>query len=385
MLRGQAGGFGVTAVSFAIERGALLPALAAVNRAVEKRNTIPILGNLLLKVEDGHLCVTGTNLDIEVQAVAKKEGLPNIAPFTVQSGLLHDAVKKFADGSKVEFEGDQTHVNIKSGRSRFRLQVLPASDFPEMAGDDFTHEFSIAGSTLARVLATVGFAISTEETRYYLNGVLMHRDGEHLAFVATDGHRLALMKLDAPAGSDGVPGIIIPRRTVALLQHFAEGDEDIVLKLSERKMRIVLPDGTTITSKLIDGTYPDYQRVIPTSNDKSYTVDRTGLADAINRVSTVSSERGRAVKFSFGQSELKMEVNNPDSGQAEDSIVVNDGHEDEVTIGFNHKYCLDVLGAVSAKEMRFELSDPGAPCKVSPVGAEDGDVPPLFVIMPMRV
>lgn len=375
----------MTAVSFTIERGALLPALAAVNRAVEKRNTIPILGNVLLKVEDGHLCVTGTNLDIEVQAIARQEGLPNIAPFTVQSGLLHDAVKKFPDGSKVEFEGDQTHVNIKSGRSHFRLQVLPASDFPEMAVDDFTNEFSIAGSTLARVLATVGFAISTEETRYYLNGVFMHRDGEHLAFVATDGHRLALMKLDAPAGSDGVPGIIIPRRTVALLQHFAEGDEEIVLKLSERKMRIVLPDGTAITSKLIDGTYPDYQRVIPTSNDKSYTVDRAGLADAINRVSTVSSERGRAVKFGFGQSELRMEVNNPDSGQAEDSIVVNDGHEDEVTIGFNHKYCLDVLGAVSAKEMRFELSDPGAPCKVSPIGTEDGDVPPLFVIMPMRV
>lgn len=375
----------MTAVSFAIERGALLPALAAVNRAVEKRNTIPILGNVLLKVEDGHLCVTGTNLDIEVQAVAKQEGLPTIAPFTVQSGLLHDAVKKFADGSMVEFEGDQTHVNIKSGRSRFRLQVLPASDFPEMAVDDFTHEFSIAGSTLARVLATVGFAISTEETRYYLNGVFMHRDGEHLAFVTTDGHRLALMKLDAPAGSDGVPSIIIPRRTVALLQHFAEGDEEIVLKLSERKMRIVLPDGTAITSKLIDGTYPDYQRVIPTSNDKSYTVDRAELADAINRVSTVSSERGRAVKFSFGQSELKMEVNNPDSGQAEDSIVISEGHDDEVTIGFNHKYCLDVLGAVSTKEMRFDLSDPGAPCKVSPIGAEDGDMPPLFVIMPMRV
>nr|WP_318283111.1 MULTISPECIES: DNA polymerase III subunit beta [unclassified Ochrobactrum] len=375
----------MTAVSFAIERGALLPALAAVNRAVEKRNTIPILGNVLLKVEDGHLCVTGTNLDIEVQAVAKQEGLPTIAPFTVQSGLLHDAVKKFADGSMVEFEGDQTHVNIKSGRSRFRLQVLPASDFPEMAVDDFTHEFSIAGSTLARVLATVGFAISTEETRYYLNGVFMHRDGEHLAFVATDGHRLALMKLDAPAGSDGVPSIIIPRRTVALLQHFAEGDEEIVLKLSERKMRIVLPDGTAITSKLIDGTYPDYQRVIPTSNDKSYTVDRAELADAINRVSTVSSERGRAVKFSFGQSELKMEVNNPDSGQAEDSIVISEGYDDEVTIGFNHKYCLDVLGAVSTKEMRFDLSDPGAPCKVSPIGAEDGDMPPLFVIMPMRV
>lgn len=375
----------MTVVSFTIERGALLPALAAVNRAVEKRNTIPILGNVLLKVEDGHLCVTGTNLDIEVQAVAKQEGLPNIAPFTVQSGLLHDAVKKFADGSMVEFEGDQTHVNIKSGSSRFRLQVLPASDFPEMAADDFTHEFSITGSTLARVLARVSFAISTEETRYYLNGVFMHRNGEHLAFVATDGHRLALMKLEAPEGSDGVPGIIIPRRTVALLQHFAEGDEEIVLKLSERKMRIVLPDGTAITSKLIDGTYPDYQRVIPSNNDKSYAVDRAGLADAINRVSTVSSERGRAVKFSFGQSELKMEVNNPDSGQAEDSIVVNDGNADEVTIGFNHKYCLDVLGAVSAKEMRFELSDPGAPCKVSPVGADDGDVPPLFVIMPMRV
>lgn len=375
----------MSGVHFTIERGALLPALAAVNRAVEKRNTIPILGNVLLKVEDGHLCVTGTNLDIEVQAVAKQEGLPDIAPFTVPSGLLHDAIRKFPDGSMVEFEGDQTHVNIKSGRSRFRLQVLPASDFPEMAVDDFTHEFSIAGSTLARVLATVGFAISTEETRYYLNGVFMHRDGEQLAFVATDGHRLALMKLEAPAGSDGIPGIIIPRRTVALLQHFAEGDEEIVLKLSDRKMRLVLPDGTAITSKLIDGTYPDYQRVIPVDNDKSYTVDRAGLADAINRVSTVSSERGRAVKCSFGQSELKMEVNNPDSGQAEDSIVVNDGHEDEVTIGFNHKYCLDVLGAVASAEMRFDLSDPGAPCKVTPVGSEDGTLLPLFVIMPMRV
>ncbi len=375
----------MTKVSFSIERGALLPALAAVNRAVEKRNTIPILGNVLLKVESGHLCVTGTNLDIEVKAVAKQDGLPDFGAFTVQSALLHDVVKKFAEGSVVEIEGDETHVNVKSGRSRFRLQVLPASDFPEMAADDFTHEFSIAGSTLARVLATVSFAISTEETRYYLNGVFMHHDEGHLAFVATDGHRLALMKLEAPEGSDGVPGIIIPRRTVALLQHFAEGDEEIVLKLSERKMRIVLPDGTSITSKLIDGTYPDYQRVIPVDNDKFYTVDRAGLADAINRVSTVSSERGRAVKCSFGQSELKMEVNNPDSGQAEDSIVVNDGHDDEVTIGFNHKYCLDVLGAVSAKDMRFELSDPGAPCKVSPVGADDGDVPPLFVIMPMRV
>lgn len=375
----------MTKVSFSIERGALLPALAAVNRAVEKRNTIPILGNVLLKVEAGHLCVTGTNLDIEVKAVAKQDSLPDIGPFTVQSALLHDVVKKFAEGSVVGIEGDETHVNVKSGRSRFRLQVLPASDFPEMAADDFTHEFSIAGSTLARVLATVSFAISTEETRYYLNGVFMHRDEGHLAFVATDGHRLALMKLEAPEGSDGVPGIIIPRRTVALLQHFAEGDEEIVLKLSERKMRIVLPDGTSITSKLIDGTYPDYQRVIPVDNDKFYTVDRAGLADAINRVSTVSSERGRAVKCCFGQSELKMEVNNPDSGQAEDSIVVNNGNADEVTIGFNHKYCLDVLGAVSAKEMRFELSDPGAPCKVSPVGADDGDVPPLFVIMPMRV
>lgn len=375
----------MTTVNFSIERGALLPALAAVNRAVEKRNTIPILGNVLLSVENGELAVTGTNLDIEVKAMAKQSGLPDIGSFTVQSGLLHDAVSKFADGSVVTFEGDQTHVNVKSGRSRFRLQVLPAADFPEMSAGEFTHEFKLPGNVLARVLSTVAFAISTEETRYYLNGVFMHHDGEHLAFVATDGHRLALIKLDPPAGSTDMPSIIVPRRTVSLLQHFAKGDEDIVLQVSDRKIRVVLADGTSITSKLIDGTYPEYQRVIPANNDKAFTVDRANLADAINRVSTVSSERGRAVKFSFGQSELKMEVTNPDSGQAEDSILVNDGHDDEVTIGFNHKYCLDVLGAVSSKEMRFELSDPGAPCKVSPVGSEDGDVPPLFVIMPMRV
>lgn len=372
-------------VKFSIARGALLPALAAVNRAVEKRNTIPILGNVLLKPEDGALTITGTNLDIEVKSVTKQESIPDFAPFTVPSGLLHDAVHKLPDGSTVEFEGDGAHVNVKAGRSRFRLQVLPASDFPEMSADGFTHEFKLPGKTLAHVVATVGFAISTEETRYYLNGIHLHHDGTNLAAVATDGHRLALVKLDAPEGSKDMPGIIVPRRTVGLLQHFAKGDDDIKIQMSTGKIRLSLAEGTTITSRLIDGTFPDYQRVIPSGGDKSFVLDRTAVSNAIDRVATISTERGRAVKCTFTASELTLEVTNPDSGQSEDSVVVDEGSGEDISIGFNHRYCLDVLAATASKQIRFELSDPGAPAKVFPTDTVDGGEPPLFVIMPMRV
>ncbi len=286
----------MTTARFTIARGALLPALTAVNRAVEKRNTIPILGNVLLRAEGGTLFVTGTNLDVEVKAPAKEIGVPDFEPFTVPSGMLHDAVGKMAESAEIAFEGDGNFVNVKSGRTRFRLQFLPATDFPVLPADSFTHSFSLPAKVLAHIVATVSFAISTEETRYYLNGIHLHHDGTYLAAVATDGHRLALVTLDPPAGSKDMPGIIVPRSTVSLISHFVKGDGDIGIELSSQKIRFTLSDGTTITSKLIDGTFPDYRRVIPSSNDKTYVLDRAALAAAIDRVSTVSKERGRAVR-----------------------------------------------------------------------------------------
>ena len=375
----------MSASSFTIARGALLPALKAVNRAVEKRNTIPILGNVLISAENDHLTITGTNLDLEVRASAEAPGLGSIVPFTMPSALLHDAVNKFADGAQVKFDGDDAHINVSAGRSKFRLQVLPASDFPEMTAGEFTHHFKLAGSEIANAVSKVSFAISTEETRYYLNGIYLHRTDEHLAFVATDGHRLALIKLPPPEGSEGMPGVIVPRATVGVLRHLVSTEGDVSVSLSERKIRFEMPDGVVITSKLIEGTYPDYQRVIPANNDKSYTVEREALADALGRVMTLSSERGRAVKFTFTADELRLETNNPDNGNAQDSINISDGASDELDIGFNGRYCLDILEAVGAKEVIFELEAAGSPCKITTADAPASGERPLFVLMPMRV
>lgn len=375
----------MSATRFTIARGALLPALKAVNRAVEKRNTIPILGNVLISAENDRLIITGTNLDLEVRASAEAPGLGSFAPFTMPSALLHDVINKFADSAEVKFEGDDAHINVSAGRSRFRLQVLPASDFPEMSAADFTHHFEIAGAVIADAVSKVGFAISTEETRYYLNGIYVHRTDEHLCVVATDGHRLALITLKPPEGSEGMPGVIIPRAAVGLLRHLVSAEGDISVSLSERKIRFEMPGGVVITSKLIEGTYPDYPRVIPSNNDKSYTVEREALSAALGRVMTLSSERGRAVKFTFGTDELNLETNNPDNGNAQDSLSVTDGAAEALEIGFNGRYCLDILEALDAKELIFELEAAGSPCKITTADTPESGEKPLFVLMPMRV
>ncbi|MFI3903738.1 DNA polymerase III subunit beta [Ochrobactrum sp. S1502_03] len=375
----------MSATSFTIARGALLPALKAVNRAVEKRNTIPILGNVLITAENGRLSVTGTNLDMEVTASVEAPDIGSLVPFTMPSALLHDAVSKFSDGATVKFDGDDAHVNVSAGRSKFRLQVLPASDFPEMSAGEFTHHFNLSGADITTAIAKVSFAISTEETRYYLNGIYLHRTDDHLAFVATDGHRLALVKLSPPEGSEDMPGVIIPRATVSLLRHLASAEGDVAISLSTQKIRFEMPGGIVITSKLIDGNYPDYPRVIPANNDKSYTVEREALAAALGLVMTLSSERGRAVKFSFTAGELQLETNNPDNGQAQDSINITNGAPHDLEIGFNGRYCLDILEALGSKELTFELEAPGSPCKITTTDAPDSGEKPLFVLMPMRV
>jgi DNA polymerase-3 subunit beta len=273
---------------------------------------------------------------------------------------------------------------VRAGRSRFTLQTLPESDFPDLAAGDMTHKFALAGADLKRLIDKTQFAISTEETRYYLNGIYLHVAGsgksQTLRAVATDGHRLAQTDLPVPAGAAGMPGVIVPRKTVTEVQRLIEDSgAEVGIELSSAKIRFSIGD-VVLTSKLIDGTFPDYARVIPSGNDKELVVDKKDFEAAVDRVSTVSSERGRAVKLSLSGGKLILSVTNPDSGSATEEIEVDyDG--DPIDIGFNSRYLLDIAGQLDGEVAVLRLADPGSPTLIEDKDAKGS----LYVLMPMRV
>ncbi|WP_102960297.1 DNA polymerase III subunit beta [Mangrovicella endophytica] len=370
-----------------IERSNLLKSLGHVHRVVERRNTIPILSNVLLKAEGSALRLKATDLDLEItESVAAND--EQTGATTVPAHLLYDIVRKLPDGAEVKLatnaEGNQ--MAVTSGRSNFRLQCLPESDFPDITAGSFTHSFTIKAADLARLIERTQFAISTEETRYYLNGIFLHTiesDGDlRLRAVATDGHRLARAEMSAPSGSEGMPGIIVPRKTVGELQKLlsdAEDADEVKVELSDSKIRFTI-SAIVMTSKLIDGTFPDYQRVIPQNNDKALTLDRQSFSAAVDRVSTISSERGRAVKLAVGDGQLVLTVNSPDAGTATEELSV--GYDaDDIEIGFNARYLLDITGQLAGDETVFMLADAGSPTLIKD-GGDDGT---LYVLMPMRV
>jgi DNA polymerase-3 subunit beta len=287
-----------------VERAELLRSLGHVHRVVERRNTIPILANVLIKAEKAALNLKATDLDLEVIETIAAEVAP-AGSTTVPAHMFYEIVRKLAEGSQVVLESssDRAVLAIRAGRSRFTLQTLPESDFPDLAAGDMTHKFKIAAADLKRLIDKTQFAISTEETRYYLNGIYLHVAGSGktaaLRAVATDGHRLAQCDLVLPSGAAGMPGVIVPRKTVIEVQRLIEDSEtEVEVQLSTAKIRFSIGD-VLLTSKLIDGTFPDYGRVIPAGNDKELVVDKKDFEAAVDRVSTVSSERGRAVKLSL--------------------------------------------------------------------------------------
>lgn len=368
-----------------LERSNLLKSLNHVHRVVERRNTIPILSNVLLTAAGASLDMKATDLDIEITeatpAVVEQTGAT-----TVPAHLLYEIVRKLSDGSEVMLKTDEdgNAMSVISGRSSFRLQCLPQSDFPELSAGSFSHVFRLDSLALRGLIEKTQFAISTEETRYYLNGIFFHTHevgGKlKLRSVATDGHRLARAEIDAPAGSEGMPGIIIPRKTVSELQKLVDDpDVAVTVELSETKIRFTI-GSIILTSKLIDGTFPDYQRVIPTGNDKTLIIDRQSFAAAVDRVSTISSERGRAVKLSIADGQVTLTVNNPDSGSATEELAA-DYTSEAIEIGFNAKYLLDVAAQLSGGEAKFMLADAGSPTLIHDMTDDDA----LYVLMPMRV
>ena len=373
-------------MKLSIERQALLKALAHAQNVVERRTTIPILANVLLEARDGGLGLTATDMDLSIRERSVAEVLRPGAT-TVAAHTLYDIVRKLPDGSVVAMERaeDGTELTVQAGRITFELPVLPPEDFPAMCKEDFGHRFSLPAKALIRLIDKTAFAISTEETRYYLNGIYLHatktNDLDVLRAVATDGHRLARVEMPLPDGAAGMPGVIVPRKTVNELRKLIDDAGDTVrVALSETRIRFTV-DALEVTSKLIDGTFPDYQRVIPANNDKTMDVDCTAFAQAVDRVSTISSEKSRGVKLSMANSTLTLSATSPDNGTAVEELEVQFGQKDVLEIGFNSRYLLDIAQQIEGSDARFTMADAASPTIVQ----DSSDSSALYVLMPMRV
>jgi DNA polymerase-3 subunit beta len=371
-------------MKFTIERGALLKSLGHVQSVVERRNTIPILSNVRLDAGEGCLSLNATDMDLDIV----DKGDANVSQpgaTTARAQTLYEIVRKLPDGSQVEFDSDgEGQLQLRSGRSRFTLTCLPTDDFPVMSGGEMVHTFSLPASEIRGLIDRTRFAISTEETRYYLNGIYLHaaeRNGTRvLRAVATDGHRLASVEGPLPNIADGMPGVILPRKTVSELRKLIdETVDDISVELSETKIRFTF-DNVILTSKLIDGTFPDYERVIPVGNDKEMVVDCKIFAEAVDRVSAISTEKSRAIKLSLTSGTLVLSASSPESGTATEELEVSYQGE-AVDIGFNSSYLLDITRQIKGDNARFTLADAASPTILS----ETDDNSALYVLMPMRV
>jgi DNA polymerase-3 subunit beta len=353
---------------------------------VERRNTIPILSNVLIEARGEGLRLMATDLDLQVVETIPARIDINGAT-TVSAHTLFDIVRKLAEGSQVELAVAGDKMTIIANRSRFSLATLKRDDFPVIAETDLPTAFQLSARDLRDVIDSTRFAISTEETRYYLNGIYVHAvDGPtaKLRAVATDGHRLARIEIDLPEGAADMPGIIIPRKCIAevrkLLDECAD-DAAIDISLSTSKIRFRFSAEATLTSKLIDGTFPDYSRVIPIANDKLLKIDSKSLSEGVDRVAAIATtEKTRAVKLSLAHDRVTLSVTSPENGTAAEDVPA-DYSGAEFEVGFNYRYLLDILGQVGSPQVDVHLADAAAPTLIR----ESDSSRALYVLMPMRV
>ena len=371
-----------------IERATLLRCLSHVQSVVERRNTIPILSNVLIEADgDSALKVMATDLDLQVVEHMDAASVGSPGSVTVSAHLLFDIARKLPDGSQVSLETAENRMTVKAGRSRFSLPTLPRDDFPVIVEGDLPTSFELPARTLAELIDRTRFAISTEETRYYLNGIFFHvsdDDGPVLKAAATDGHRLARFTLARPEGAEGMPDVIVPRKAVAELRKLLDEamDGNVQVDLSASKVRFTLggEGGVVLTSKLIDGTFPDYSRVIPTGNDKLLKLDPKSFFQGVDRVATIATEKTRAVKMGLDKDKVTLTVTSPDNGTAAEELPA-EYNADGFEIGFNAGYLKDILGQIDSDTVEIHLADAGAPTLIR----KDENAPALYVLMPMRV
>ncbi len=368
-----------------IERATLLKCLSHVQSVVERRNTIPILSNVLIEASaDGTVKLMATDLDLQVVESMAAVSVESGGAITVSAHLLFDIARKLPDGSQVSLETADNRLAVKAGRSRFSLPTLPRDDFPVIVEGDLPTSFELPAATLAQLIDRTRFAISTEETRYYLNGIFIHVSDEELKAAATDGHRLARYTIRRPDGAEGMPDVIVPRKCVGELRKLLEEalDSNVLIDLSASKIRFTLggENGVVLTSKLIDGTFPDYTRVIPTGNDKLLKLDPKSFWEGVDRVATIATEKTRAVKMALENDKVTLSVTSPDNGTAAEEVPA-DYSAAGFEIGFNANYLKDILGQIEGDTVELHLADAGAPTLIR----QDEKAPALYVLMPMRV
>ena len=366
-----------------IERAHLLKALKHTQSIVERRQTIPILSNVLIETNNDSIVIRATDNEIEivekVPAVIEEAGA-----ITVPAHKLCDIVSRLPEGAQIALSvsGETNQLSLVSGRAKFALAILPADGFPTMVQENMPFTFTLAGSDVLGLINKTAFAVSIEETRYNLNGIYLHEkatDGAFLTAVATDGHRLASAHIALPEGAKGMPGVIIPRKTIGEISKLVtENEAEITVSLSANQIRFQLGD-IVLASRLIDGTYPDYDKVIPTANDKVVEADAAVLADVIERVSVVS-EKSRGIKLSLTENLIRVSAAAMDEGSAEDEMdAVYQG--EPLDIGFNFRYLLDILAQVKGGTVRILMNDSNAPVVLK----DSSDENALYVLMPMRV
>ena len=374
-------------MQFKINKNTLIKSLSHIQGVVERRNTIPILSNVKITTAENSVELTATDMDLALTETLEAEIIKQ-GSITVPAHTFHDIIKKLPDSSEISITYDEDQdkkLQIIADKCDFSLPVIPANDFPAIESGEVTHSFQINKKDLLKLFDKSKFAISTEETRYYLNGIYLHaaeseKGGAVLRAVATDGHRLARFETVLPTGAGEMPGVIVPRKTVAELRKLLDDDDMVIaVSVSETKVRFATPQ-ITLTSKVIDGTFPDYTRVIPYGNTKELKVDASDFAKAVDRVSTVSSERSRAVKLTLDEDRLVLSVNAPDAGAAEEELGV--AYNDErLEIGFNAKYLQDIANQVDRENAVFLFNSAGDPTMMR----EGNDTSAVYVVMPMRV
>lgn len=369
-------------MKFTIDRASLAKTLGTITKIVPRRTMIPVLSNVLISTDGGAIEIKGTDLDREVRSRCAAE-VTAAGAVTVPGATLADIVGKLLGASVIIEAAENGRCVVKSGRARFTLPTLPASDYPDIAEGPFDATFTMPASDLLSQFGAVEFAVSPDETRYYLNGIYWHVARDALIAVATDGHRLGKMTLPCPEGAESLPGVIVPRETVTEIMRLAKssaaGGGDVTIDVSPQKIRFTIGD-VVLTSKLIDGKFPDYGRVIPVTNGNVARIDRESLLESVERVAAIASETGRAVKLAFDGDTVTLSMSDTETGESVDEIEADYAGR-KMEIGFNSRYLGEILGHIGSDRCTVKLADPSSPTLFLPAEADN----PLIVLMPMRV
>ncbi|WP_461481122.1 DNA polymerase III subunit beta [Porticoccus sp.] len=366
-------------MKFSVSREDFLKPLQLVVGVVERRQTLPILSNVLISLRDGRLALTGTDLEVEIIGQLSLEKFSDEGEITVPARKLMDICRSLPEGSALTLAEDGGRMLVTSGRSRFTLSTLPANEFPSVDGGPGNCEFSIEQSAFKQLLDSTAFAMAQQDVRYYLNGMLLEVGDGRVRAVSTDGHRLAMKDASLPMLQDAVSQAIVPRKAVIELSRLLGGEEDVAVVLGNNHIRVTTPE-FRFTSKLVDGAYPDYERVLPKGGDKQLVSNREELRHAFSRTSILSNEKYRGVRLQLGDGLLTMTANNPEQEEAREEVVVN-YNAGELEVGFNVSYIIDVLNVLRGQDVRFILSDANS----SALMQDPADESAVYVVMPMRL